>query len=562
MPIARESKAAGRAARWWISVRRRAIILTTGWLVVAGAATTPRPAFMRVRAPARILLVTLDDRPSSLQWPVRLGAVADVEVVAPPRELLGNFSVPGRPDAIFAWVRAQDLSAFDAAVVSIDMLAYGGLVASRTDHSATDSAALGRLAFVGELRRRAPHLKIYGASVLTRLAPTADGSNETWRVALARWAEISAVTGDSALATETKRLESAIPVSLRATYGAVRRRNATINRAALQLVRDGVLDYLIVSQDDARARGLHVAEREHLRAIVDSAGIRNAVTLQPGTDEAAMLLLARAVAQRVGRRPSVAVSYSSERMADQPMPFEDQPLRRTVSLQIAAAGAVETRDGSASDLRLFVFTSRNEQQRATVFADSIQLTVARGARVVVADVDPKGDVQGADSVFAEALTSRRIVARLAGYAAWNTAGNAIGTALAHAVLSEMAATPVKGGARIAPSRAATQAHRWFLADRWLDDFVWHTLVRPGAARLVRDRGWNALQLTEPEARVVADYAAPLMRAGALRLRMAFGVVDTAGQPCAGLRDFRFTLPWRRTFEAEFEFALADRCADN
>ena len=469
-------------------MRRCVIVLATGSLALAGAATTALSAFRLAHAPARILLVPLDDRPSSLQWPVRLGAVADVEVVAPPRELLGNFNIPGRPDAIFDWLRAQDLAAFDAAVVSIDMLAYGGLVASRTDRSATDSAALVRLAFIGELRRRAPHLKIYGASVLTRLAPTADGSNETWRVALARWAEISAVTGDAALAAETERLESAIPAALRATYGAVRRRNATINRAALQLVREGVLDYLIVSQDDARTRGLHVAERERLRGYIDSAGIGNAVTLQPGTDEAAMLLLARAVAQRVGRRPRVAVSYSSERMADEPMPFEDQPLRRTVSLQIAAAGAVETRDGSAYDLRLFVFTSRHEPKRAAAFADSIRSIVDRGARVIVADVDPKGDVQGADPAFAEALASRRIVARLAGYAAWNTAGNAIGTALAHAVLSEMAVTPVQGGARIAPSRAATQAHRWFLADRWLDDFVWHTLVRPGAARLVRDRG--------------------------------------------------------------------------
>ncbi len=543
-------------------MRRRAIALATGAFLCAGVAAMPAHTSGRVRAPSRILLVPLDDRPSSLQWPVRLGAVADVEVVAPPHELLGSFTTPGQPDAIAAWIRAQDLASFDAAVVSLDMLAYGGLVASRTRGSASDSAALARLAFVRELRRRAPRLPLYGASVLTRLAPTADGTDEPYRVPLARWAEISPVRGDAVLAAETARLESTIPEALRASYAAVRRRNAAINRAALLLVAEGLVDHLIVSQDDARARGLHVAERDALRAVIDSAGVANAVTLQPGTDEAAMLLLARAVAVHARRHPRVAVSYSSERMADEPMPYEDQPLRRTVSLQIAAAGGVEVRGGEASDLRLFVFTSRAAPGRAAEFADSVQRTVDRGERVLVADVDPKGDVQGADSTFAEALASRRTVARLAGFAAWNTAGNAIGTALAHGMLSEVAASATDGGARIAPSPAGARAHRWFLADRWLDDFVWHTLVRPRAVRLVRDRGWSALRLTAPQSDSVAQFATPLVRAEVIRLGTALGGTDANGAACAPLRDFRLTLPWRRTFEAEFEFTLTEACSDN
>ena len=79
----------------------------------------------------RIALVPLDDRPVCLQYPTMMAPLAHAEVVAPPIELLGRFTTPGDTDAIARWLRAQDWRAFDALIVSTDMLAYGGLVASR-----------------------------------------------------------------------------------------------------------------------------------------------------------------------------------------------------------------------------------------------------------------------------------------------------------------------------------------------------------------------------------------------------------------------------------------------
>nr|MCU0341482.1 DUF4127 family protein [Spirosomataceae bacterium] len=79
-----------------------------------------------VQAQTRILFIPLDDRPPCLQFPVRMGQIGHVQLVAPPRELLGRFTTFGQSDAIVQWLQTQDLQQFDAAIVSIDMLAYGG----------------------------------------------------------------------------------------------------------------------------------------------------------------------------------------------------------------------------------------------------------------------------------------------------------------------------------------------------------------------------------------------------------------------------------------------------
>ncbi|MEJ7616088.1 MAG: DUF4127 family protein [Pyrinomonadaceae bacterium] len=82
---------------------------------------------------ARVLLITLDDRPPCLQVTQMIGDIGDAEVVAPPRALLGRFTEAGQPDEIARWVNGQKLHEFDAVVVSLDMLAYGGLVNSRVN---------------------------------------------------------------------------------------------------------------------------------------------------------------------------------------------------------------------------------------------------------------------------------------------------------------------------------------------------------------------------------------------------------------------------------------------
>lgn len=529
---------------------------------------------------SKILFVPLDDRPPCFQWVVRMGEIGDAEIVAPPREMLGRFTESGKSDEIAAWLKKQNLKSFDAAIVSVDMLAYGGLVAMR-EYKTDEKTAMNRLNFLRELKRAAPRMKIYASSVIMRLAPTGNVVNESYRENLSKWAEISV---DADLRKETAELQRKIPAEALADYRAARARDLKINLAAVDLVKDKVLEQLILGQDDAKPKGVHVADRERLIAEVKNLDLQSKIGVQPGADELSMLQLARSLSDKYAFQPKIKVVYSSEAIRNQIMPYEDRPLHQTVSFQIEAVGAREVAAEADADILFYVYASRFETGRAESFAeeiennfaetsDGVSLPKRNAKKVIIADVDPKGDVQGADAKFTEALKSSMIFPKILGYAAWNTAGNTIGTALPHGMLfglsksrfafrpNEKLTRPEIDRRNVSIRRAAT-AQTWFMLNRLLDDYVYHSLVRPEAMKYARGKGWNVFRFDAEQTKSVEGFSAPkVRRAVSESLNRLSPLTQSAGSNlvCENVENFSFILPWGRTFEAEIDFKLV--CKD-
>ncbi len=506
----------------------------------------------------RIALVPLDDRPVCLQYPQMMARLAHAEVVAPPPHVLGRFTTPGDTAAIAAWLRAQDWRTIDALIVSTDMLAYGGLVASRVRRVEAD-ISLARLGVLREIRKAHPSLAIYGFSVLMRLAPTADGTNEAYRETLARWAEIAADPRSAAERAEIAALEAAIPPTALADYRGARVRNREVNLAAVQLVSDRVIDFLVVSQDDAKPRGAHVADRAAVTASASDKSLTGHVGVQPGADEVAMLLLSRAVLTARQLMPAVRTTFSSEAARTMIAPFEDRPLHETVAFQLTAAGAAESRTDDTPALDLFVFASRHEPGVPQAFANTIVTAVQGGARAVVADVDPKGDVQGASPAFTEPLLAAKVFAELYGYASWNTAGNTLGTAIPHALLAWAGATLATRCTSPAFT-AMTDARVTFLLHRLVNDYAWQGMLRPVLNRELRDASRDAawVRAHEPELSArIRESLAPALATYAGQFSPGYmppapGVTDLGVQVDAP-RNLQVRLPWSRTFEAAITF---------
>src|SRR4051812_36725780 len=103
----------------------------------------------------RILLVPLDSRPAAGQFAQMIGNMAAVDVVTPPLDMLGRFTQPGMPDQVLDWLEAQDYRDVSAVIVSADLIAYGGLIASRSNETPSD-IAIHRLQRLAELRKREP----------------------------------------------------------------------------------------------------------------------------------------------------------------------------------------------------------------------------------------------------------------------------------------------------------------------------------------------------------------------------------------------------------------------
>src|SRR5690606_18388216 len=105
------------------------------------------------------------------RFPHQIAAVGGDELLLPPLEWLGDLHTPGRSNALRDWL--LKLPEISALIVSVDMLAYGGLVYSRR-HSTPVEAALEVLDALRTFRRQRPSTPIYAFNILMRLALTMD----------------------------------------------------------------------------------------------------------------------------------------------------------------------------------------------------------------------------------------------------------------------------------------------------------------------------------------------------------------------------------------------------
>ena len=164
-------------------------------------------------AQERILLVPVDSRPAGTQFPQMIAKVAGVRVEVPPTPYLGRFTKPGSPSQIATWLKGRDMSKTAGLVLNADMLAFGGLIASRVP-DVSEQQALENLAILKSLRAKNPKLPIYVFSSLMRTAPTATDETRNFRVELARFAELKERlerTGDASLKFEINRLRALVP---------------------------------------------------------------------------------------------------------------------------------------------------------------------------------------------------------------------------------------------------------------------------------------------------------------------------------------------------------------
>ena len=425
----------------------------------------------------RIVLVPIDDRPAVAQFAQMIGAIADYEVVMPPVEMLGRFTTPGDTEKIRKWLGLIDYSKVDAVVISVDMLAYGGLVASRVP-DVTTADARGRLDFFRTLKSKYPDLPIYAFNVLMRVAPTASSSTRTWRDDMSRWAELMdrvPKTKDAKLAEELEKLKQKLDRRLIDNYLETRHRDLQINLAMIKLYEDHVIDNLIFLQDDAREFGLHRHDQVILREKLKGLGFTDEVPVYNGADEGSLSLVSRAVLDRAKQKIKIAVVYSSEKGRKIIAPYEDHPLEFTVENQIKAAGGQLVNASEAPDYTLYVNAPETNAAEFTLFSKNLVADLKSNRAIALADVlFPAPHFSGADERLISILKTEKLFDKLTGYAAWNTAGNTLGTAIPAANMRIFSNQMIDSPER---SARTAKAHLEFLLHRFAGDYLYHDIVR-------------------------------------------------------------------------------------
>lgn len=401
-------------------------------------------------------LLPLDDRPCNLLFPRQLARIAGVTLETPPRHLLGRAYTPGDCEALAGWL-VQNRSPL--AFVSSDMLCYGGLIASRTA-ATSQGDALRRLELLARLKKQGRRVQVL--ATLPRLHLRTSEAQAPYEGELARWATHP----------------DAAPPPYAEEYRAVRERNLAVLLALVELVERGVVEKLVIGQDDSAAQGLHVQEQARLREEIARRGVRKKVVLLSGADELGMDLVAGWLASRYDVHPTVTVVYDDPDAAHSIPPLESLPLSDMVSQHLELCGLQE---GPAGAVTLMVQTpldhpfrlpAPSQQPRAQAWIRQVWAAMAEGP-VALANL---GLVNRMDPYVAEEVLEKLPVWKLEGLAGWNTPANALGTVTAQLLVRQVAL-------RLGPTWTLAErlesesTHAAFLFARMLDDYFYQAVVR-------------------------------------------------------------------------------------
>lgn len=464
----------------------------------------------------RLIYLPLDDRPVNYDYPGILAQVAGISIDRPPRKWLGNPWRPSQHTDLIHWLEETAVDA-EVLILAVDTLAYGGLIPSRTS-SESSTEILARLEVLKRLKAAHPSLEILASSIILRIsrANSAEEEKPYWatygsRMFRLSYLEHKSALGESSLSENAERdeLRAQIPQEFYNDYLQGRNRNHTINRLMLDWLQDGVFDYLIFPQDDTADYGWNIAEAHTLQGLIRARGLSHRAITYPGADEIGCLLLARAVCQQVGFAPRVWTRYSSVQGMSAITAYEDRPIHELLKAHLAPLRGTVAESPEDSDLLLFINAPAERQGAADLqwliegqssgssmnpvqedeifrqtrremtsprrsveeFVRAIQVALDRNKPIALADV---AFVNGADLSLGRLLMEENLAPRLTAFGGWNTAGNTLGTVLAHGVIAVVSMQRNITAFQLA-------AHLAFLFLRYLDDYCYQTLVRTQTA---------------------------------------------------------------------------------
>ena len=405
------------------------------WRTLSAATEMDRDAGRRP-----ILLVPLDSRPPCREFVVNSGKIIGRTIVTPPTEYMDYYSKAGETAAMRQWL-AENAGGADAVILSIDQLLSGGLLAAREAHiSHADIDALST--YLRTLHTAHPTVPLHAFYILPRAIPQ-DGI-EGWRErrALLAYARLLGRVGESLPVDEDEmeRLRGEFPPDDLEKYLAHFDESTELASMLIELTEEGVLTRLILGQDDGEEYSVGNLKKKELAALLAQKHIaQERAMIVHGADEIALSMLARLsvdeLRTRGGAAPRIALRYARADMADMIFPFMAVSNDVTAREKIAMLGAALAEDGTSSDVTLLISAGDNGADTIGTRAPAAAAVKDMlAARTPVALVDLSRHFHAEETLLPILVEKNVPVNALTAYAGWNTASNAIGTALAQAVL--------------------------------------------------------------------------------------------------------------------------------
>lgn len=348
----------------------------------------------------KICFVPIDNRPVCYSLAKDIAAIdEDIELLTPPREFLGDLTKSARVNEILDWL--ENIPACDAMVLSLDTIAYGGLIPSRRSPDSLEEIK----ARLNRLKPLLKNKKVYAFSSIMRISN--NNYNEEEKEYWKDW-------GKKIFEYSYSGVNDGIPQAILDDYLATRKRNFEINKTYL----NWGLNTLIFSKDDCAPKGFNVDEALELERL--------GAKTKTGADEIPLTLLARAIEKEI----KVFVEFTEPDYKDCISNYEDVSIEKSVQGQLELGGFTQVQTREEADVILIV-NNFIEKQGEYVMGWTTQpfrkTFTPPDKPYAIADVRY---ANGADNDFVEQLLPQIDLKNFYGYAGWNTSANTIGSLLA------------------------------------------------------------------------------------------------------------------------------------
>lgn len=500
-----------------------------------------------------ILLLPLDSRPVCSTMVQKLGALAGLNVILPPKSYLDNYQTPSDRQKLFPWLQ-KNQPLCDYSIISADNLLHGGLLAARmnTATPSEEDELLKHLQELSATKRQAIFSVIPRLLVSDQLLP-----DRWYQYQLMRYSQLAdmvRITGSFALTQELRRTEAKIPPKVLEKYRSRYQQSDRFNLGLLRLAADNIL--ITFGQDDASPIGLPHASAARLQSSIAAQQKQKQAQLTYGADEIAALLLTRYYMQQSGWQPRVYLKYASAHSEGADMPYMAVCVGAALRNQLQLIGATEVTTPAAADLICYVNCGNDDYRPSAKQAQEIQQLLNQGYKVAL--VDSSANFEAEELLLPQLLAHNVQINRLAAYAAWNTFSNSSGTALAQGLLFCGRLRQLQtAGADTERLAALYAANLNFTAERILEDYYYQKLVHPPLRQTLESFGTNPVELSSADKTATEQYIQGKLSLQAYRLlhdnlgRTPF--YQQNGQSYY-LRDLSVgaKLPWARIFEVELQ----------
>ena len=378
----------------------------------------------------KILLLPLDSRPPCKNFVIDIGKIANIEVITPPPEILDYYTQAGNTDALDHWLE-NNISNVDAAVISMDQLIHGGLIAAREAATEPQNEAKALL-LLKKIHTEHPTIPVYAFNILPRINPPASIDNYKDQKNLIKYSRLTNELGffdNPNDLKEIREIEKKLSPVFLQKYRAIYTQNTLLNEKLSEMAKNGIIKKLIIGQDDGEDFGIPNMEKKQIQRYLLNRNIPDdLVSITHGADEVALTLLYDINKTWENTTTKIYIEYNDLTTPSLIMPYMATSVSSTVNEKIRLMHAQSVDSPDKADFVLFVFvgTDKNLNTRYES-AQRLQALLKKKYRIALVDLSEHFSAE--ETLFPILINHDIPLNQFIAYAGWNTVSNSVGTAL-------------------------------------------------------------------------------------------------------------------------------------